>query len=760
MQCLPPALAFVVLLLTAMPANCADAETDIPAGHSYHGEAFNEGPRQSAVQIPGMAKIDFATSAKSKSTQSFIEQGIAQLHGFWYLEAERSFRQAAKLEPELAIAYWGMAMANHNNDARARGFINEAKLKSKKGTSEREKMYIDALDRYLPKKVDDDNSESDLDDKQKAKRKEDKRKRTERYLADIEKIIHRFPDDIEAKALLVVQLWLGDRNGVKLASRYAVSALQSEIFAVDPMHPTHHYRIHLWDSARPDNALKSAAKCGPSSPGIAHMWHMPGHIYSKLKRYGDAAWQQEASARVDHAHMIRTRLLPDQIHNFAHNNEWLVRNLVFLGRVNDAIDLSKNLISLPRHPKYNSLSKRGSYKYGRQRLVLVLSQYGLWDELAQELDGGLLKYDKDTEDYLELLSWDAVAKFMTDNKADGAKALRQLQRERLDVQREWLDLADDKDASSKDKKPTLKKKRDTLNRLISRAAAAAATKRKDSKAVLANLERSKLDVTIKARWLDLAGKRDEAIKLVQQAARDRKSEVLPLAILVDLLWKSGKKELAIKRLRSLTQVAATADLDTPLLKRLTPITEEAGLKLDWRKPTKAAGDIGERPPLDSLGPFRWHPYQSPDWTALDSSGNRFTDQDIKGQPTLVVMYLGFGCLHCIEQLQALSPRVGDFESKGINVLGVSNESLKNLKLGIESFDKEMRVPLYTDAVADSSDSPMFKAFRCWDDFEEQPLHGTFLIDGDGKVRWQDISYEPFMEIDFLLDEAERLLSLE
>ena len=67
------------------------------------------------------------------------------------------------------------------------------------------------------------------------------------------------------------------------------------------------------------------------------MWHMPGHIYSKLKRYADAAWQQEASARVDHAHMIRARLMPDQIHNFAHNNEWLIRNLIFIGRVHDAL---------------------------------------------------------------------------------------------------------------------------------------------------------------------------------------------------------------------------------------------------------------------------------------------------------------------------------------------------------------------------------------------------------------------------------------
>ena len=92
---------------------------------------------------------------------------------------------------------------------------------------------------------------------------------------------------------------------LKITSRYAVDALLGQVFAEQPMHPAHHYRIHLWDSQRPENALQSAALCGPSMPAVAHMWHMPGHIYSKLHRYADAAWQQEASARVDHAHMNR-----------------------------------------------------------------------------------------------------------------------------------------------------------------------------------------------------------------------------------------------------------------------------------------------------------------------------------------------------------------------------------------------------------------------------------------------------------------------
>ena len=107
---------------------------------------------------------------------------------------------------------------------------------------------------------------------------------------------------------------------------------------------------------------------------------MSGHTYSALKRYSDAAWQQEASARVDHAYMMDNYVLPDQIHNFAHNNEWLIRDLNNIGAARRAVDLAKNMIELPRHPKFNSLS-RGSSNYGYQRLLETLVRFELWDEL-------------------------------------------------------------------------------------------------------------------------------------------------------------------------------------------------------------------------------------------------------------------------------------------------------------------------------------------------------------------------------------------
>ncbi len=104
----------------------ADAETDPPFGHSYHGEVFNEGPRQAAVLIPGTGNVHFEVTTEAEEAQTFFDQGIGQLHGFWDFEAERTFRQVGSIDPECAMAYWGMAMANFGNDKRARGFIEKA----------------------------------------------------------------------------------------------------------------------------------------------------------------------------------------------------------------------------------------------------------------------------------------------------------------------------------------------------------------------------------------------------------------------------------------------------------------------------------------------------------------------------------------------------------------------------------------------------------------------------------------------------------
>ena len=52
----------------------------------------------------------------------------------------------------------------------------------------------------------------------------------------------------------------------------------------------------------------------------------------------------------------------------------------------------------------------------------------------------------------------------------------------------------------------------------------------------------------------------------------------------------------------------------------------------------------------------------------------------------------------------------------------------------------------------------FQAFRAYDNFEQIALHGTYVIDGNGYVRWHDESFEPFMDVNFVLGEAKRLLA--
>ena len=79
-----------------------DAEKSLPAGHSNHGEAFNEGPRQKAYLMGGTGDVSFPATCAKPIVQKFIDQGVGQLHGFWFFEAERSFRQAAAIDPECA----------------------------------------------------------------------------------------------------------------------------------------------------------------------------------------------------------------------------------------------------------------------------------------------------------------------------------------------------------------------------------------------------------------------------------------------------------------------------------------------------------------------------------------------------------------------------------------------------------------------------------------------------------------------------------
>jgi hypothetical protein len=234
-------------------------------GHSANGEAFDEGPRQAAVFIEGCGKVNFPVTTKSAEAQKFFNQGVGQIHGFWYFEAERSFRQVAMIDPDCAMAYWGCAMANVNNEKRASGFIAEA-TKRKAKASKREQAWIDTLQSFY----------ADL--------KKDKKQRATELIKDIEDIASDYQDDLEAKAFLGWAIWQGKSAGVPMVSRETVDALLKQVFAKEPLHPAHHYIIHLWDDSKPARGAAKAPRASPTcgtcrgtpSPRWTAMWTGPG----------------------------------------------------------------------------------------------------------------------------------------------------------------------------------------------------------------------------------------------------------------------------------------------------------------------------------------------------------------------------------------------------------------------------------------------------------------------------------------------------
>jgi peroxiredoxin len=669
------------------------------------------------------------------------------------------------------MAYWGMAMSNLKNQKRARDFIKIA-VGKRALVSPREQLWIDGLARFL------------ADDKRA------KKERDSEFIRSLIAIVNAHPKDIEAKAFLAWQMWELKSKEKPYETNDKLDALIGEVHKAEPMHPAHHYRIHVWDSGNdPKRALASAARNGQSAPDIAHMWHMPGHTFSKLKRYDDAAWQQEASARVDHAHMMRYLVLPDQIHNYAHNNEWLVRDLNHIGRVKDAVGLSRNLIELPRHPKWNKGdSARGTAGYGRTRLLETLTRWELWEQLvALEATPYLESSTNATLEAPRLralgLAYDglghqpALQRQITALTALEAKLPKRpapvANATNTNVSATATNAstlaavpksAPKSEAKSAKKGPassssstTTPSPGVTIANALAELRALAAIRAGDNTEATSQLVKAK-DIPkerLSRHYLRL-GDKAKAEQLARDAAKAAEKQVQPLANLVEVLHAAGKTAEAKKEFENLRSIAMHADAGAPIIARLSLLAPQLGLPVDWRPLPVPAKDTGKRPPLDTLGPLHWTPPAAPEWTLSGADGRARSLADYRGRPVVVIFYLGHGCLHCIQQLDAFAPLAGDFKAAGIDLVAVSKDSQEGLKLSLAKLAKGESFPF--PLVSDEK-LKVFKKYRCYDDFEQAALHGTFLIDGAGAIRWLDISYQPFMETKFLLAEAKRLLGL-
>ena len=731
-------------------------ENSKPApGHSHAGESFDDGPRQTAIRIDGTGNVSFPVTTSWSKGQQMFNQGIGQLHGFWYYEAERTFRQIAAEDPNCAMAYWGMSMANWENTKRSKGFIAKAvELKDK--VSERERLYISAQESFL------------------ADEPKDVKKRRQKLIEDIENIIHEYPDDLEAKAILVVRLWQFSHRGIPIGSRESIDAIMQQIFKENPMHPAHHFRIHLWDGKKPVRALSSAAVLHQTAPSIAHMWHMSGHIYSKLKRYAESAYHQEASARIDHNKQSEFRVLPDTIHNYAHNNEWLIRNWHYVGKVNDSILMSKGLIDNPQHPKLNHYGKGySSSAFGRKRLVETLEQFEQWDKILELSKTHYLEPTENEKLQAERLLVIGRTHFEKQDPNSLNNILDQIN-ERVS---KYEEIKKKKTEEAKKKAESEKKKKEEVDKIVKDAARSSEDKLKylrpirDELSVCHELlQGEKLDderaKKIKRKKPALAmlhlkyGEKSKAKEIALQAVNDGKNQVLPLATYIHVLESMGDQSESEKQFRILQNQSSLIDIEFPPFTRVLPIAKRLGETENWKTNKSWRGeDFGENKPekLNHLGPLVYQSPSAPNFDLLCEDGTRVSLESFSGKPLLLIFYLGHNCEHCVEQLNNITPFAKEFENSGIEIVAVGPEKLSELAKAhnlCSSGEEGFPFKLYSDL-----ESGSFKDYRSYDDFEGMPLHGVFLIDRSSKLRWMDVGPEPFQDIKFLLRESKRLLSM-
>ncbi|WP_169974065.1 peroxiredoxin family protein [Tautonia rosea] len=730
-------------------------EEPLPEGHSNHGEAFNEGPRQAGYLMEGQGSVDFPITTNSTEVQALVNQGVAQLHVFFYFEAERSFRQASTLEPDHPMLYWGMAMSNVNNAERAKGFLKVARDKAEAAQlSRREQLYLDALSAFY---------KEDGDDKS----------RRQGWLKGLEKIVQEFRDDLDARAWLAMVTWQNGRQD-GIGSREAVSLLIDSVIAKNPLHPgAHHYKIHLWDKQDDTQALESAAKFAEASPGIAHAWHMPGHTYTNLKRYADASYQQEGSARVDHAYMIRDRVMPFMIHNYSHNNQWLSESLTKTGRLNDAVLVARDLVEQPRDPKKNNAKSGGHpQREGRRRWSEALITFERWDDLLDATASGALDWsDEPIEE---------VKRAYTLGLAHAARGDLNLLDDQIATLKALLPPTEEpSDTAKADETKTDETKADETKADETKADDDSQDKPKPAPkppgldSALAELEGHRLLLTGEtdaaferfgkangmrreslARLLLAAGRTDEAVAKVKQAVERARNEVAPLAAQVEILAAANQIDDARAAYLSLREIAREADPDLPVLQRINTLLTTWKEQDGWQPPAlEPRSDLAaaSRIDLNTVGPLTWSPFPAQPLEGVDTDGITHRLEDYRGQNVLLIFYLGGDCAHCMEQLIAFSKDIDRIRDTGTVVLAVSTDTLDRTVTLKNNGEINFTMPLLSDPELTS-----FRRFGAFDDFENMPLHGTFLIDSQGNLRYQDISWQPFLDVDFVVSELSRI----
>jgi tetratricopeptide (TPR) repeat protein len=334
----------------------------------------------------------------SPQAQVWFDRGMVWAYAFNHDEAVRCFDRALELDPDLAIARWGVAYSigpNYNKAweafdpvdmaaslARAR---MELGLAAQGRASAVEHGLIDALRARFP--TDDPDDAEAL-----AAGHTD-------YADAMVALAQAYPDDVDvqalaADALVNITAWaLWDINTgepapgsrVVEAKRILDDALATPAGREHPM--ILHLYLHTMEmSATPQDALPAADLLRNLVPDAGHLVHMPSHIDVLCGNYRDAVVSNLSAVQVDRRFVNREGPLNFYSLYRAHNLHFVVYSAMFEGSSAIALQaadelsaqLSPELLAIESPPMADWLEAFVPLR------IHVLVRFGRWDELIAQ----------------------------------------------------------------------------------------------------------------------------------------------------------------------------------------------------------------------------------------------------------------------------------------------------------------------------------------------------------------------------------------
>lgn len=346
---------------------------------AYAGQADKPG----APTFKGLGDHRHPISTKNPETQRYFDQGVNLLFGFNHAEAIRSFREAARLDPDCAMCWWGVAVALGPNinmpmppDAVAPAWeaLQNARALAPKAT-QAERAWIEALaTRYVQDP------------------KADRKPLDTAYAAAMGKLARAYPDDLDAATFYVEAMmdtqpwdyWQPDAVTPKGHGGEIVATLE-DVIRRAPNHPgALHLYIHAVEaSTTPERAETAADRLLVLMPEAGHIVHMPSHIYYRVGRYADAAKANELAATVDEGYIATCRAQGYYPAGYyGHNIHFLWTSAEMEGRRQVSIDAARRLVKAVDAWTLAKAMPQGELFAFTPIVTLV--RFGQWDAVLAE----------------------------------------------------------------------------------------------------------------------------------------------------------------------------------------------------------------------------------------------------------------------------------------------------------------------------------------------------------------------------------------